>query len=65
MALEILNRMSDYYRSFPAAVHEVIDFETDKILHPEKRYAWRIRKQFAKDFVAKGIEIAKQNALDV
>ena len=36
------------------------DFETEKIVDPEKRYAWRVKKEFEDGFVKKGLALAEE-----
>lgn len=59
-ALKVLERMREFYRDFPASVQNVLDFETEKFLDGEKRYAWKIRKEFSDGYVKKGLKLAKQ-----
>lgn len=59
-ALKVLERMREFYRDFPASVKNVLDFETEKFLDGEKRYAWKIRKEFSDGYVKKGLKLAKQ-----
>ena len=59
-ALKVLAEMREFYRDFPADVLEVLDFETEKFLDAEKRYAWMIRKEFSDGYVRKGLELAKK-----
>lgn len=58
--LRILDRMMEFFKDFPAEVMEVLEYEQSKFSNPENRYAWRVRKEFGKDFVEKGLEHAKQ-----
>ena len=59
-ALGVLEQMQEFYRDFPAQVRQVLDFEKDKFLDPEQRYAWRIRKAYSGGYVKKGLELAKK-----
>ena len=52
--------MREFYRDFPADVQSVLEFETEKFLDAEKRYAWIIRKEFSGGYVRKGLELAKK-----
>ncbi len=58
--LKALGFMREFYKEFPADVHEILDFEEEKLLVPEQRYAWRIRKAYAGGFVKKGLALAKE-----
>ena len=59
-ALHVLAMMREFYRDFPADVQSVLEFETEKFLDAEKRYAWIIRKEFSGGYVRKGLELAKK-----
>ena len=58
--MDVISRMKEFYRDFPDEIHEVLSFEEMKFIDPETRYAWRIRKQFAYQFVEQGLYLAKQ-----
>lgn len=58
-ALDIMDAMIDFYRDFPDSVKEILAFEKEKLLIPEKRYAWMVKEQFEDDFAGKGLELAK------
>lgn len=57
--LRVIGFMREFYRDFPSEVQEILDFEEQKFIDPDKRYAWQIRKQFADGFVRKGLALAK------
>ena len=59
-ALGVLEQMQEFYRDFPAQVRQVLDFEKEKFLDAEQRYAWRIRKAYSGGYVKKGLELAKK-----
>lgn len=59
-ALEILENMKLFYRDFPEEIKEVLNFEEDKFINPENRYAWRIRREYNDGFVKKGMKLAKE-----
>ena len=56
----VLDRIREFYWEEPAEVQEILDFEEEKLLDPEKRYAWRVRKEFAGGYVKKGLALAKE-----
>ena len=58
--LDVIARMKDFYRDFPSEIQDILAFEEMKFIDPETRYAWKIRKQFAYQFVDQGIYLAKQ-----
>jgi hypothetical protein len=51
--------LREFYNGYPQEVIDILDFEEEKIDDAEKRYAWIIRKKYAKDFVKSGIILAK------
>ena len=57
--LEVIGMMKEFYRDFPDEVKEILAFEEEKFLIPEKRYAWMVRGQFGDDFMGKGLEFTK------
>ena len=59
--LDVIQRMKSFYRDFSSEIHDVLNFEEMKFIDPETRYAWKIRKQFAYQFVEQGLYLAKQN----
>ena len=59
-ALKVLKAMQEFYQDFPADVQNVLEFEMEKFLDAEKRYAWIIRKEFSGGYVKKGLELAKK-----
>lgn len=59
-ALHVLDRMEVFYRDFPAEVRTVLDFQREKFVDAENRYAWKIRHTFAGGFVNKGLDLARQ-----
>lgn len=56
----LLNQMWQFYQGFPQEVFDVLAYQEAKLIEPERRYAWQIRKKFAGGFVAKGLELARQ-----
>ena len=64
----MISFMREFYQDFPQEIHDILDFEDEKFIDPDNRYAWQIRKQYATNFVEKGLELAKlrqKEALDV
>jgi len=58
--VKVIERMKAFYRDFPADVQAVLDFELEKFVTPEKRYAWQVRTRFTNSFVTKGMILAEQ-----
>lgn len=59
-ALNVLDRMTEFYKDFPDTVQEVLAFEREKFIDRDNRYAWKIRRTFDGGFVKKGLELARQ-----
>lgn len=59
-ALRVMDFIQEFYAGFPEKVQEVLAFERAKLEEPERRYAWRIRKEFSDGFVAKGLKLARE-----
>ena len=55
----VIGFMREFYQSFPQEVRDILDFQEEKFSDPYKRYAWRIREQFADGFVQKGLAQAE------
>lgn len=55
-AVETLLLMKEFYCHFGDGVRAVLDFEMEKFVDMEKRYAWQVRERFADGFVRKGVE---------
>ncbi|MCQ2492535.1 MAG: hypothetical protein MJ087_05795 [Lachnospiraceae bacterium] len=56
--LEIISWMKDFYKDFGTEVQEILEFEEEKFLYPEKRYAWQIRKEYGEGFAKKGLKLS-------
>ena len=59
-ALDVLDRMKAFYRDFPEEVRAVLNFQREKFIDAENRYAWKIRHTFDGGFVKKGLTLARQ-----
>lgn len=59
-ALNVIGFMEEFYRGFPDDVQEILAFEKEKFLDPEKRYAWKIKNEFKDGYVKNGLALAKQ-----
>ncbi len=54
----LIDAMRRFYEGFSDEVMRILDYEYEKLVDPEKRYAWIIRKEFADSFLEKGLELA-------
>lgn len=59
-ALKVIERMKDFYRELDFDVEEILEFEYEKFVEAENRYAWKIRKQFGDGYVKKALQLAKE-----
>ena len=57
-ALDVIEQIEGFYIDFPKEVQDIIAYEKDKFIDADKRYAWRVRKEFQDDYVRKGMELA-------
>ncbi|MCI6858825.1 MAG: hypothetical protein MR867_05995 [Eubacterium sp.] len=62
-ALEVIDKMREFYRDFPEEISQVLEFEYDKFTEQKNRYSWKIREAYQNDFVEKGMRliIERQN----
>lgn len=58
-ARNVIGFLRDFYRDAPQEVQDVLAFEEEKFLDPEKRYAWQLRRRLSGGFVKKGLALAK------
>ena len=66
--LKVIGFMEDFYREFPAEIQDILAYEKEKFIDPEKRYAWQICRSYDGRFLSGGLELAKkrqQEALHV
>lgn len=59
-AKHIMEEMMKFYDVFHFPVQDVLNFENEKLEHPEKRYAYRVLDEFSDGFVKKGIVQAEK-----
>lgn len=57
---KVIGRMRDFFRDYPAEMLEILDYEEQKFIDPENRYAWKLQKLLADGFVKEGLKIAKE-----
>lgn len=61
-ARNVILAMKEFYQDFPGEVQEILDFEEEKFVDGDNRYAWKIRREFSGEYVKKGLELAKKRA---
>ena len=59
-ALTVIKKMQDFYEETGLNVKAVLDYQYEKFVDAENRYAWKIRKQFSDGFVKKALAYAKE-----
>ena len=59
-ALKVIDRMKEFYSKLQIDVEEILQFEYEKFIDAENRYAWKIRKQFGNGYVKKALELIKE-----
>lgn len=60
-ALKVIGWMKEFYQGLKMDdVQQILDFEYEKFVDPEKRYAWQVRKQYQENYVEKGLVLARQ-----
>lgn len=59
-ARNVIGFMRDFYADASEDIRAVLDFEEQKFIDPENRYAWQIRKQYADGFVKHGLDTARK-----
>ncbi len=59
-ALKVIDMMKAFFDEIGLNVNEVLQFEYEKFMDAENRYAWKIRKQFGNGFVKKALELVKE-----
>lgn len=57
--LAVINEMKAFFEGYPEEIQQILSFEEEKLLDPEKRYAWKIRREYEDGFVEKGLALAK------
>ena len=60
--IELLVTMRAFFGGISAASVEVVDFELDKFVNPQHRYAPAVRERFGSVFAEKGLQWAKKIA---
>lgn len=62
--LLIIQKMKEFFEDFGDELMNVLAFEEEKLINPEKRYAWQIRRQYGEKFALKGLQLAMERAED-
>lgn len=59
-ALKVIGFMKDFYKNITHDYDDILDFEEQKFIDCENRYAWQIRNKYSGSFVRKGLILAKK-----
>lgn len=59
-AIRVIDNMKVFYQELGLPVQDVLEFEHEKFIDAENRYAWKIRKQFQNGYVKKALKLAKE-----
>ena len=59
-AQNVIGFMRDFYGRLGIDVSDILNFENDKFINAENRYAWKIRKEFSGGFAKKALKLAKE-----
>lgn len=59
-AQNVIGFMREFFGDATQEIKDVLDFEEQKFIDPETRYAWKIRRQFADGYVKGGLELARK-----
>ncbi|MDE7423355.1 MAG: hypothetical protein K2N51_06645 [Lachnospiraceae bacterium] len=64
--LDVLDSMEHFFESFGKMEFlEVICFQREKILYPQKRYAVQVKEKFQEDYVKQGVMLAEKYAYEL
>lgn len=66
-ARNVIAFMREFYRDASDDVKQLLDWQENKLIDPETRYAWQLRRLYAGGYVKKGLTLAKlrqQQALE-
>ena len=61
-ALNVLADMKAFFSPLSGDACDILAFEEEKLLHPEKRYASIVREKYSDTFLKKGLELALSNS---
>ena len=53
----ILERMRFFFRPLGFQVNDILDYQYSKFTDAENRYAWKVRKEFGKEYVKSGLRL--------
>ena len=59
-AIRVIGEMKVFYQKLGLPVQDVLEFENEKFIDAENRYAWKIRAQFQNGYVKKALKMVKE-----
>ena len=59
-ACEVLGDMKAFFGEECSGLAEVLDYQMNKFIDADNRYAWKVRNQFADGFVEKGLQLCRE-----
>lgn len=59
-AIKIIDEMKHFYQTIGLPVQDILEFEYNKFIERENRYAWQIRQRFQTGYVKKVLELARE-----
>ena len=59
-SLALINKMKEFYSDYPKWIMDILEYEENKFINPEERYAWKVRNQYGQEYVKKGLALAKE-----
>lgn len=58
----VIEAMKIFFQDYGMELAEILEFEEQKLIDPDKRYAWQVRKLYGEDFAKKGLQLAKERS---
>ena len=64
-AQNVIAELKKFYQDYPEEIRKILNFEEEKFIDGNNRYAWKVRQEFSGEFVKKGLELARKRAEEV
>lgn len=64
VSLYLLRQIEAFYKEADEETREVIQYQIEKVVHPEVRYAAIVREKYQDSFVEKGLKLAKTQQVE-
>lgn len=59
-AIKVIDKMKRFYEDIRLPVQDILEFEYNKFVEGQNRYAWQIREKYQTGYVKKVLELAKE-----